>query len=78
MKKYENALKEFFDDEKVFFQQGLLRETDFVQRNNMLWYARQRALGAVIYAKAVGLPTLLAEEMFDNHSAELEAMIHQK
>ena len=68
-------LKEFFDTEMRYVKIGLDGETDLGQRNNICWYSRQRALGAVTMAQLCGLEYDIAEKMFYNFVDCLEAMI---
>lgn len=68
-------LKEFFETEFHYVKVGLDGETDLGQRNNICWYARQRALGAVTMAQLCGLDYNTAEKMFYEYVDCLEAMI---
>ena len=67
-------LKQFFETEKTYVKIGLLREDDTKRRNDICWYARQRALGAVDMAQMCGLDSDIAEKMFYGYCDELERM----
>lgn len=67
-------LKQFFDTEKTYVKIGLLHEDNVKRRNEICWYARQRALGAIDMAQMCGLDYDTAEKMFYNYCNELERM----
>ena len=71
-------LKQFFETEKTYVKAGLLLEDDTKRRNEICWYARQRALGAVDMAQMCGLDYNTAEKMFDGYCDELERMEHNE
>ena len=70
-------LKEFFEREMTYTRTGLLHEDDLKRRNEICWYARQRALGAIDMAQMCGLDFDTAEKMFYKYCNELEVMEHE-
>ena len=46
---------------------GFKNEPDHKKRADMIWYARQRGLGAVNLAQLCGLPYEDAEQMFNEY-----------
>ena len=46
---------------------GFKNEPDRKKRTDMIWYARQRGLGAVNLAQLCGLPYEDAEQMFNEY-----------
>ena len=70
-------LKEYFERELTYTRVGLLHEDDLKRRNEICWYARQRALGAIDMAQMCGLDYDTAEKMFYKHCDELEVMEHE-
>lgn len=71
-------LKQFFETEMHYVKVGLEGETDLGQRNNICWYARQRALGAVDMAQLCGMDFNTAEKMFGEYCNKLEEMEYEK
>ena len=67
-------LKKFFEIESHYVKVGLDHENDSKRRNEICWYARQRALGAVDIAQMCGLDYDTAEKMFYGYCDELERM----
>lgn len=67
-------LKQFFETEKTYVKVGLEYEDDTKRRNDICWYARQRALGAVDMAQMCGLDYDTAEKMLYGYYDELERM----
>ena len=65
-------LKLFFETEFHYVQVGLDREDDIKRRNDICWYARQRALGAINIAQLCGLDYETAEKMFNEYCQKLE------
>ena len=65
-------LKQFFETEFHYVQVGLDREDDTKRRNDICWYARQRALGAVSMAQMCGMDYEEAEKMFYEYCDILE------
>ena len=49
-------------------------ETDSKMKAEILWYARQRGLGAVNLAQLCGLPYEDAEQMFNEYCWRLEGL----
>lgn len=71
----EKNLTKFFETEMAYVKVGLENETDLTQRNNISWYARQRALGAVSMAQICGLDYQTAEAMFYAYVEQLEQLV---
>ncbi len=67
-------LKQFFETEKTYVKVGLLHADDAKRRNEICWYARQRALGAIDMAQMCGLPYEDAEQMFNEYCWRLEGL----
>lgn len=72
-----DKLAQFFNTEKTYVRVGLLHEDDLKRRNEICWYARQRAIGAIDMAQLCGLDYATAEKMFYEYCDELEAMEHE-
>ena len=53
---------------------GFKNETDRNRKAEILWYARQRGLGAVNLAQLCGLPYEDAEQMFNEYCWRLEGL----
>ena len=58
-------LTQFFDTDFHYVEVGVRKETDRQRISEMIWYARQRALGAVDMAQLCGLSYEEAERMFE-------------
>lgn len=67
-------LTQFFNTDFHYVEVGVRKETDRQRISEMIWYARQRALGAVDLAQICGLSYEEAEPMFNAHCARLEAL----
>lgn len=67
-------LADFFKIELHYTKVGLDKESDFVQRNNICWYAMQRGLGASTFAQMCGMTFEEAELMFEEYKRKLEEM----
>ena len=67
-------LKQFFEIELYYTKEGLDKERDFIQRNNICWYAMQRGLGASTFAEMCGLSYEDVEKMFEDYKNKLEEM----
>ena len=67
-------LNQFFETEKTYVKVGLEHEDDTERRNEIYWYALQRALGAIDMAQMCGLDHDTAEKMFYKYRDELERM----
>ena len=67
-------LIQFFDTDFHFVEIGVQRETDRQRISEIVWYARQRAVGAADMAQLCGLSSREAERMFDVYCARLEAL----
>lgn len=65
-------LKQFFETDFHYVKIGLDREDDAIRRNEICWYARQRALGAIDMAQLCGLDYETAEMMFNEYCHKLE------
>lgn len=53
---------------------GFKNETDSNRKTEILWYARQRGLGAVTLAQLCGLSSEDAEQMFEEYCWRLEGL----
>lgn len=71
----EKNLTKFFETEMAYVKVGLENETDLTQRNNISWYARQRALGAVSMVQICGLDYQTAEAMFYAYVEQLDQLV---
>ena len=67
-------LTQFFDTDFRYVEVGMRKETDYQKISEMVWYARQRALGAVDLAQLCGLPYEEAEQMFNEYCWRLEGL----
>ena len=67
-------LTQFFDTDFHYVEAGMRKETDHQKISEMVWYARQRALGAVDLAQLCGLPYEEAEQMFNEYCWRLEGL----
>lgn len=67
-------LTQFFDTDFHYVEIGVRKETDRQRISEIIWYARQRALGAVDMAQLCGLSSEEAERMFNEYGARLEAL----
>lgn len=67
-------LTQFFDTDFHYVEVGVRKETDRQRISEIIWYARQRALGAVDMAQLCGLSSEEAERMFNEYGARLEAL----
>lgn len=65
-------LEQYFKTDLVYVEAGLNGEDDIKCRNDICWYAMQRALGAVQLAQMCGLPFSEAESMYENYKMILE------
>ena len=70
-------LKQFFETEFHYVQVGLENEDDTKRRNEICWYARQRALGAIDMAQLCGVDYLEAEAMFNEYCHKLEVVEYE-
>ena len=71
-------LEQYFKTDFHYFEEGLKNEDDIRHRNDMCWYARQRALGAIDMAQLCGLDFATCEKMFDEYCKKLEEKVHGK
>ena len=71
----EKNLTEFFETEMAYVKVGLAGEDDLIQRNNICWYARQRALGAIYMAQICGLDYQTTEAMFYAYVEQLDQLV---
>lgn len=67
-------LTQFFGTDFHYVEIGVRKETDRQRISEIIWYARQRALGAVDMAQLCGLSSEEAERMFNEYGARLEAL----
>lgn len=67
-------LTQFFDTDFHYVEIGVRKETNRQRISEIIWYARQRALGAVDMAQLCGLSSEEAERMFNEYGARLEAL----
>ena len=70
----EEKLREFFEAEVNFTTASLSKESNFVERNNICWYALQRGLGAVQLAQMCGMNFQDAERMYEEYKMKLEVL----
>lgn len=64
-------LTQFFDTDFHYVEIGVRKETDRQRISEIIWYARQRALGAVDMAQLCGLSSEEAERMFNEYGVRL-------
>ena len=69
-------LKQFFETEMHYVKVGLENENDRKRRNDICWYARQRALGATDMALMCRMDFDTVEKMFDEYCDKLEEMVN--
>ena len=67
-----DKLKQYFDTDFHYVKVGLEHEDDTKRRNEICWYARQRALGAIDMAQLCGMDFDTAEKMFYEYCDKLE------
>ena len=67
-----DKLEQFFKTDFYYVKVGLDREDDPIRRNEICWYARQRALGASDLAQLCGLDYETAQMMFGEYCHKLE------
>lgn len=67
-------LTQLFDTDFHYVEIGVRKETDRQRISEIIWYARQRALGAVDMAQLCGLSSEEAERMFNEYGARLGAL----
>ena len=60
-------LTQFFDTDFHYVEIGVRKETDRQRISEIIWYARQRALGAADMAQLCGLSSEDAEQMFEEY-----------
>lgn len=60
-------LAKVFEIEFHYTEVGFKNESDRKRKAEILWYARQRGLGAVNLAQLCGLPYEDAEQMFNEY-----------
>ena len=65
-------LKQYFDTDFHYVKVGLENEDSPLRRNEICWYARQRALGAIDVAQLCGLDYETALAMFNEYCHRLE------
>jgi hypothetical protein len=65
-------LEKFLDTDFFYVNKGLEDEDDPKRRNDICWYARQRALGACEFANSLGLDFAEASAVFYKHCDRLE------
>ena len=53
---------------------GLKKEVSLIRIENIVWYARQRGLGATQFANALGMDYAEVEAIFEWYVEELEEM----
>ena len=65
--KMKENLAKALEIEFHYTEVGFKNETDPKKRSDMIWYARQRGLGAVTLAQLCGLSSEDAEQMFEEY-----------
>ena len=60
-------LTQFFNTDFHYVEIGVRKETDRQRISEIIWYARQRALGAADMAQLCGLSSEDAEQMFEEY-----------
>ena len=65
-------LEKFLDTDFFYVTKGLENEDDLKRRNEICWYARQRALGACEFANSLGLNSAEVTAVFGNYCDRLE------
>lgn len=65
-------LAEFFETDFQYVKVGLKKEKDLKHRDEIYWYARQRAFGATTLAQMCGLDYDTAEKMFYAYCEKIE------
>lgn len=70
----EEKLIECLEVELHYTEAGLKKEIDPVRIAEIAWYARQRGLGAVQFANALGMPYEKVEAIFEWYVNEIEVL----
>lgn len=70
----EQKLIEYLKTELSYTRVGMEKETDIFKKDNIVWYARQRGLGATQFANSLGMEFSKVEAIFDWYQNELEEM----
>ena len=65
-------LMQFLDTDFFYVKKGLEDEKDPKRRNDICWYARQRALGACEFASYLGLDSAEMSAAFYHYCDKLE------
>lgn len=67
-------LKEYLETELYYTKVVLNKEDDFIRRDDICWYAVQRGLGAIQFAKTLGAPYNEVEAALEWYMERLEEM----
>lgn len=69
-------LEEYLEVELNTVKRDFMNEDDFIQRNNLCWYAIQRGYGAFNLAMLLGLDLKVVDEMNIEYRNKLEKLLH--
>lgn len=67
-------LVEYLNTELHYTEVGMKNETSLIRIENILWYARQRGLGATQFANALGMPFEEVEAIFEEYVNKIEVL----
>lgn len=69
-------LEEYLEVELNTVERQLMDTDDFIQRNNLCWYAIQRSYGALDLAMLLGLDQNIIDELNTKHRNNLEKLLY--
>lgn len=69
-------LEEYLEVELHTVERQFADEDDFIQRNNLCWYAIQRGYGAIDLAMLLGLDQSVADELNTEYRNKLEKLLY--
>ena len=69
-------LEEYLEVELHTVERDFMNEDNFIQRNNLCWYAIQRGYGAINLAMLLGLDLKTADEMNTKYRNKLEELLY--
>ena len=70
------SLEEYLEVELNTVERQFADEDNFIQRNNLCWYAIQRGYGAIDLAVLLGLDLKIADELNTKYRNKLEELLH--
>lgn len=67
-------LIEYLNTELHYTEIGIKKEISLIRIENILWYARQRGLGATQFANTLGMPFEEVEAIFEWYVNKIEVL----